>query len=339
MTEVLQYPIEAWQQPGWRTAVDAWVAERLAEHGLRVTGPAEDRARPWALVSRVPTDAGPVWFKACTVGVAHEVGIYEVLQLRAPGHVLTPLAADPAAGWLLLPDGGRTLRVAEGGRADVAAWERMLAEYADLQRSLEAHVDELLGVGVPDARPEAMPGIRDALLADRALMMVGEERGLTPEQWRQLLADADGFAAACEALAAYGIAASLQHDDLHDANVLLPPDGTGPLRVFDWGDAVVGHPFGTLLVTLRVIANVAELPYGSPELLRLRDAYLEPWTGPYDRADLLEAARLAVRVGGVLRADCYRRALLESSAAGRAEFGDAVPGWLLEQRNPTPLDP
>ena len=195
MTEVLQYQIEAWQQPGWRTAVDAWVAERLAEHGLRVTGPAEDRARPWALVSRVPTDAGPVWFKACTVGVAHEVGIYEVLQRRAPGHVLTPLAADPAAGWLLLPDGGRTLRVAEGGRADVAAWERMLAEYADLQRSLEAHVDELLGVGVPDARPEAMPGIRDALLADRALMMVGEERGLTPEQWRQLLADADGFAA------------------------------------------------------------------------------------------------------------------------------------------------
>ena len=52
----------------------------------------------------------------------------------------------------------------------------------------------------------------------------------------------------------------------------------GPMRVFDWGDAVVGHPFGTLLVTLRVVAHWTGLPNGAPELLRLRDAYLEPWT-------------------------------------------------------------
>jgi hypothetical protein len=339
LTESPQYPIAAWQRPGWRAAVDSWVAERLAEHGLCVVGPADDRALPWALVARVPTDAGPVWFKACTVGVAHEVGIYELLQQRAPEHVLTPLAADRTAGWLLLPDGGRTLRVAEGGRTDLAAWERMLTEYAELQRSLEGHVDELLDVGVPDSRPEALPGMRQALLGDTDLLMVGHEGGLTPDQREELLAGSDRFAAACEALAAYGIAPSLQHDDLHDGNVFLPPDRSGPLRVFDWGDAVVGHPFGTLLVTLRVVAHIAELPYGSPELLRLRDAYLEPWTGEHDRADLLDAARLAVRVGGVSRADCYRRALLEASPEGRAEFGDAVPAWLLEQQEPTPLEP
>jgi hypothetical protein len=336
---VTQYPIATWQQPEWQARADAWVAERLAERGLRVVGPPEDQARPWALVRRIATETGPVWFKACTVGVVHEIGIYEVLQRRAPEHVLTPLATDRSAGWLLLPDGGRTLRVAEGGRADLAAWERMLIEYAELQRSLEAHVGELLAAGVPDARPQVLPATRAALLADPDLLMIGHESGLTPQQHEQLLAGSERFASSCEALAAYGIAPSLQHDDLHDGNVFLPPDRSGPLRVFDWGDAVVGHPFATLLVTLRVVAHIAELPYGSPELLRLRDAYLEAWTGDYERADLVDAARLAVRVGGVSRADCYRRALLEASADGRAEFGDGVPGWLLEQQATTPLEP
>ena len=108
------------------------------------------------------------------------------------------------------------------------------------------------------------------------------------------------------------------------------------MRVFDWGDAVVGQPFGTLLVTLRVVAHWTGLPNGAPELLRLRDAYLEPWTDGWDRATLVEACRLALRVGGVLRSDCYRRALLEATPAGRAEFGDGVPQWLLEGE---PADP
>ena len=78
------------------------------------------------------------------------------------------------------------------------------------------------------------------------------------------------------------------------------------------------------------------LEYGAAELLRLRDAYLEAWTGDHDRDDLVEAARLAVRVGGVSRADCYRRALLESHGP-RPPFEEAA--WLKEQRGPTPLEP
>ena len=73
-------------------------------------------------------------------------------------------------------------------------------------------------------------------------------------------------------------------------------------------------------------------------LLRLRDAYLEPWTGDHDRTTLEEACRLALRVGCVLRADCYRRAQLEATPAGREEFGDGVPGWLSEHVAPTPVE-
>lgn len=330
-----------WRDPAWRAGADAWVEDRLAAVGRRVTGPADSaRLVPWSAVWRVPTDGGPVWFKACTSGVGHEPALYDVLVRRAPGHVVTPVAVDVERSYLLLPDGGPTLRQMEGARTDLAAWERMLLEYAEMQRGLEPHVDELRAAGVIDAGPERLPGIREALLADDRLLLLGAEEGLTAEQRAELVAEQPAYAARCAELAAYGIPLSLQHDDLHDNNVFGPAEPGGPLRVFDWGDGVVGHPFGVLLISLRVVADLLEVGESAPEIRRLRDAYLEPWTGEWDPADLRAAARLAVRVGGVSRADCYRRATMAwpADAPTRAPFVEGVPGWLLEQRGPMPLE-
>ena len=120
-------------------------------------------------------------------------------------------------------------------------------------------------------------------------MLLDKPDALSAAQLAGLRADQGRFAEWCDQLAATGVAASLQHDDLHDANIFVPYDGVGPYRVFDWGDASVAHPFTTLLVTLRVVAYRLELTGGAAELLRLRDAYLEPWTGEHDRATLVEA--------------------------------------------------
>ncbi len=107
--------------------------------------------------------------------------------------------------------------------------------------------------------------------------------------------------------------------------------------VFDFGDAVVGHPFTSLLAALRSAAHHLDLAPGSPGLTRLRDAYLEPWTAEHTRADLDRAVELAVRVGTVSRADAWRRALIGAPPQGVAEFADAVPGWLLEEFEPAVL--
>ena len=48
-------------------------------------------------------------------------------------------------------------------------------------------------------------------------------------------------------LASYGVAETLQHDDLHDGQVFVK-DGRN--LILDWGDAVVSHPFFTMSVTL-----------------------------------------------------------------------------------------
>lgn len=86
-------------------------------------------------------------------------------------------------------------------------------------------------------------------------------------------------------------------------------------------------------------ASCHHLPDGDAELLRLRDADLEPWSAEFDRPTLVEAARLAVRVGGASRALCYRSALLEGAPADHDEYGYGVPGWLLEIYGSHPLDP
>jgi aminoglycoside phosphotransferase (APT) family kinase protein len=67
---------------------------------------------------------------------------------------------------------------------------------------------------------------------------------------------------------------TVQHDDLHRANVYT--EG-GKLRVLDWGDSSISHPFVSLVVTFRFLEEVTKLPPGDPWFARLRDAYLEPW--------------------------------------------------------------
>jgi hypothetical protein len=337
---MIDYAMNRWRDREWLGRAAAWATNRLAERGHSLVGePEQTYVRPWSTLLRLPTRDGVFWFKANAIGTAHEGPLIETLARCAPDHVLRPLAIDVREGWLLLPDGGLTLRVAQGGETDIAHWEEILTDHAQLQRKAAPHADELAALGVPDVRPERLPEIRADLLDDIAALRVGRADGLTTEQRRQLRADSDRYAGLCAELAAIGIPASVNHDDLHDNNVFVPAQAGGHYQVFDWGDASVAHPFAVLLIALRVAAHLHNVGPGDPALLRLRDAYLEPWTGEFDRTSLVQAVRLALRVGGVSRALSYRSALVEGSPADHDEYGDGVPQWLLELYESTSLDP
>lgn len=329
-----------WRDPVWVDGATGWATERLAEHGLFVSGePEQTHIRPWSTLLRLPTDDGVFWFKASAIGTAHEGPLIAAIAGWAPGHVLEPLATDTRQGWMLLPDGGTTLRDAQGGQTDIDHWAEILTDHAELQRRLAPFADDLVARDVPDVRPERLAAIRAELLDDSTALRVGRTGGLTAEQRQRLRDDAGRYATLCAELAAIGIPASVNHDDLHDNNVFVPAQPGGSYRVFDWGDASVAHPFAVLLIALRVAGQLHHLPSADAALLRLRDAYLEPWTGNFDRADLVEAVRLALRVGGVSRALSYRSALVEATVADHDEYGDGVPQWLLETYGPTPVDP
>jgi aminoglycoside/choline kinase family phosphotransferase len=308
--------------------VHRWCAAQLAQAGRHLAGDfVPVRANAWSTVLQVPTTAGPCYFKACAPTMAAEVRLLPLLASHAPDLLPQILAADPAAGWLLLDDGGDLLRPILKADRNLDHWRRVLAAYAALQRSLQRDAPALLACGVWDRTPAALPAQYMALLDDADALLLDRPDGLRGAEHARLLALAPAFAADCAALAAVGIPASIDHSDLHDGNILLRG---GRYVLIDWGDACVGHPFMTLPVTLRSIAYHLELDAADPALANLRDGYLAAWADFGTLTDLRAAFARAQRISMVNRALTWREALRHATPAQRAAHADAAPGWLQE---------
>jgi hypothetical protein len=244
--------------------------------------------RPWATVLRVPLADGVAWFKACAPVQAFEPRLTAELYARWPDRVAEVLGYDEERAWLLLADAGRPVG-SFGNPPD--AWLAALPMYAELQRGEAVHAREHLDHGVPDLRLATLPARYEELLR--------LDLPLEPEEVGRLQHFAPRLHALCGELAAYDVPETIQHDDLHHAN--LYRHGSR-LRVLDWGDASISHPFASLVVTFRFLEERTHLTPGDPWFARLRDAYLEPWG-----TNLGDAFALAVRVGTFARAIAYVR--------------------------------
>ena len=328
-------PTLIWVQPAWLEEATAWIRARLAEHGLEPTGEIEQpHVRWWSTVLRVPTSEGDLWFKANAPPHAFEARLLPILERVHPGHVPELVANDPERGWLLMRDGGERLRELVHSWRDLPHWQALLPEYAELQIAVAPHVDELLAAQVPDERLAVLPGHVAALLDDRDACMVGRENGLTEDEYERLRALVPDFAERCARLAAYGIPETIQHDDLHDGNVFVRD---GRYLFFDWGDSCVSHPFHTLVVTMRALVHRLELPPGGPDILRLRDAYLEPFGRFGARDELVEAVDLAHYVGTAARSLNWNRFIRVREPQYRFDDEDAVPYGLKRLLDIGPL--
>lgn len=322
-----------WTDLAWVGTILAWARGRLASHGRTVSGAVEQpHVRPWSTAFRIPTDGGPVWCKAAGPGTAHEARLLAAFAAWDVGHVLLPLDADIERGWLLFEDGGLTLRQTRPdgiGDADLGAWEGILTTYAGLQRNVEQRAEELLRLGVPDGRPQALPGeLRGLVDDDRWWALVGDDDRPAAEAGRERLRGLDEWAAATAGeLERSGIAATIQHDDLHGGNVFVGRDG---VRFFDWGDAAVAHPFASMVTTLNSVAYRLGTDPDGPDLTRLRDAYLESWTDVLPRPALHEILMRALDLGWIGKAAAWARALSGVDTSAMAGFGDAPAMWLVD---------
>lgn len=304
-----------WSSPGWQAAALAWLDERLAAAGITRTGAAEHpHVRAWATAVRVPTDHVDYWLKACGPDTAFEVPLYRVLAELVPGDVLAPLAADPARGWIVLPDGGRVLGDQLAGADLARALGAALVQYGRLQRALMPGVPRMLAAGVTDMGPPAMLDAFDRALAlTRRDLDAGEPDRDRERRHAQIAAARDEVAGWCGALTRSALPASLDHNDLHPRNMFWDPR-SGRARFFDWGDAVIAHPFAAMLVPL---AMVHELLGGVPATApfrAIRDAYLQVFADLAPDEDLPATLETACRVAKIARAHTWDRAV---SAAGR----------------------
>jgi hypothetical protein len=279
-----------WTDPAWRAEADEWVEQQLAALGLRRTGEVEQpHVQRWSTVLRVPTDAGDVWFKANDGTLEHEAGIVALLAQRRPDRVPPLLAADVGRGWMLMADAGERLREVVVAEQSLDRWYDVLTAVAEIQIACEDAVPELLALGVSDMRLSVLPAAYDRLV---------HELGLEP-RFREASSYVQEL---CDRLAVLGIRETLQHDDLHDAQVFVR-DGVN--LVMDWGDACISHPFFTLSVTLEgLIAWGLDDEPDSVDTAPFRDAYLTPYAAAYPHLthdQLVEAATLALRLGWACR--------------------------------------
>ncbi|WP_433663353.1 hypothetical protein ACQPW1_15210 [Nocardia sp. CA-128927] len=230
-----------------------WASGVLKADEIELTGaPTEVRRRAWSLIVRIPTEIGPMWAKANARAFAHEGPLLQLIARLRPGSVLEPLAVQPDHGWLLSPHGGDTARDTD------AEWSGLLRSYADLQQSVAPYIDALLDTGTPYFPPTRLGTI-----------------------YRHYEPRVPGLGhrieeAAAE-LAGYG-RLTIEHNDVNPHNVFAgSTPGTG--RLFDWGDAVITHPF----LSHRILHNPR------------RDDYFDFWrsTGPVSAAEITLAERLA----------------------------------------------
>ncbi|MEU2040680.1 phosphotransferase [Nocardia niwae] len=229
-----------------------WAGTVLRARRIEITGAVvETKRRAWSLLARMPTDAGPMWVKANARAFAHEGPLLRLLAYLRPGDVLEPLAVHPDNGWLLCPDGGATAEGFDDG------WPALVRHYAELQQSLAGHLDELRATGTPYLPPH---------------QLIGVYRHFEP----RVPGLGDRIAAAAAVLTTSG-RLSIEHNDLHPGNVFAREPGPGLL--FDWGDAVITHPF----LSHRVLHS----PY--------RAAYFDRWRQMADvsEAEIAAADRLA----------------------------------------------
>jgi hypothetical protein len=229
-------------------------------------------------VLRVPIRGGFAWFKACQPVQAFEPRLSAQLGSRWPDRVATVLAHDEERSWLLLADAGTQLS-SLGNPPET--WLTVLPLYAELQRG-EVHYDaDHAAHGVPDLPVAALPSRYADLLELRLPLDAAEVELLRSFQPR--------FGQLCGELARDGLAATVQHDDLHMANVYVQE---GRPRLLDWGDSSISHPFFSLVVAFRFLEEYSQVRPGDPWFDKLRDAYLEAWG-----SDLIDQFELALQVG------------------------------------------
>ncbi len=319
-----------WSRIGWFDRATAWIAKQVTQQGYTMVAPIEQlHIRAWSTVLRVSTSDGLLYFKAVAPGFAYELALTQFLSTHWPKCIPHVLAVDTERRWMLMKDAGSPLRgLLLNGDTDTnkVYLEQAFSRYAQLQIETADHTDTLLSLGCPDRRLHVLPSLFERIIADSAILLRGQKGGITEAELEQLHNFTPRVREMCEELASYRLPDTLHHDDFHTNNILINERG---YVFFDWGDSAITHPFCSLFAALR--SAKYRLGYDDDTLLRLRDAYLEPWTiyaVHVSREQLLAAFNITQRLGMLSRALTWYQVVSPLEDRVKWEYEDAVPFWL-----------
>lgn len=285
-------------------AAATWCVDRLRAGGIEVTGPVEQLGvRAWSAQLRIPTEAGPVYFKASPSFFGHEPELTRALSEWFPGHLPEVLAIFPSRHWMLTADFGPVPRLVDPAEV-LTAYLAVAPCLAAIQRHTARRSDSLLGFGCPDHRLGTLPALFERLGEDASSVELAGDRHLTVDEREQLRSVAAELTETCTALAQLGVPESVCHLDIWRGNFCVRD---GRPFVFDWAESAVAHPFVSLQLMLRDVRMA--IPGDSDAELRVRDVYLAEWAGHGERDQLVEAADRSACLATVSQALLLRDAL------------------------------
>ena len=293
-----------WARPGWFADASAWMVEQMATDGHPALSlPRQHQLWGVSVVLRAPSDVGDVFFKSSAEIFRQEAAVTQALATRMPDLTPEVITADGARGRLLMRD----LAAAELGQQDQSHWHKGVAALAAIQQQWLGRTEELLALGVPlrsltDLAVQVQEMSEDAALLGR---MSSELR----DEW---LATVPALLDSVRRLDDLGPGPTLVHGDFHPWNVTLGADG---IRVFDWTDAAVSHPFVDLATFVFRTRDVSVRR-------RLVDAWVAAWSEVGPAESVHEAASLGLVVGALYQVQTYRL-LLPALMADGADDGMA----------------
>ena len=274
--------------PGGYAAPLAWMGAVLAQRGLALLGEPEQVKNAYvSTVFRCPTSAGRVYLKIIPPVFMREVAITR--RLGEWGIALPEvLALDEERGLLLTREmGGSDLSAC----CTVDNLEAAVRAYARLQLAAVDRITHQDPWPFYDWRAGSIATQLEGLAAQVRLQLQDSPYTLTEAEEVQLERCLPAWAARVSQLQQGVLPYTLDHGDLRLGNTRLVE---GEFIFYDWAWSALAHPFIGLPGLLHSVRRL--LPDPVPDRARLRDAYLEVWTGQAPAEELRPSFDLAARL-------------------------------------------
>ena len=317
-----------WSQKGWLDKAQAWVQDNLEAQEIKYSPEMEQiHDYPWSTIFRISSESGNLFFKATADVTAYEIAFSAYIKSINQYAMPDLIAVNPQEWWMIMRDGGQRLREQIQVDLDWEHWERLLPQYAALQIEASKDIDALLATGIPDRRLNNLSQLFRDVIANRALFQPDTDEALSDQDYQRLIDLVPVVAAKCKQLSAYAIPETIHHGDLHDGNIFY--DGRH-YTFYDWGDICLSHPCFSLR-TAYVSAEIRfDLDEYSPELHRLRDAYLPVWREFETEENLLAAFDLAMELWAISSMLSWHQGISQMNAKHYEDYKHVLPSLAEE---------
>ncbi len=281
-----------------------WATDYLVNHGYTIqSSPVTVLETPWSIVIRFSTSKGHFFLKKTPPSIPLESLIIQVLSERCHASVVEVVAVNNDLHCFLMKDAGQTLREYLKTDFQPDLLSEAIKQFTAMQRSTEAHLEDLLALGIPDWRLNTLP-LHYENIINQAELLTAE--GMS-EQEIQILHDLRGqFSEQCAMLSQYQIPDTLVQPDCNTNNILIDLK-TKKMTFIDLGETAITHPFFSFHNYLFQALKHHGVKEQDQIYNQLQEACFENWLGWATNQQLLEAFILSKKLWPIYGVLAYFR--------------------------------